>query len=107
MEQGYVEPNTGRVAVLASEFAASDLNGDAAAYTYNEEAVEFGLDPWRVVEGIDPHVGSDKMDLWFASGSMKTVGPDALIFVKEQHAAQLGVLTPAMEMHITLKMAGF
>lgn len=34
---GFVEPNTGRVAVLVREYAASDLNGDAPAYWYSAQ----------------------------------------------------------------------
>jgi hypothetical protein len=52
---GFVEPNTGRVAVLVREYAASDLNGDAPAYWYSAQSEEWGLDPWRLVEGVDPH----------------------------------------------------
>ncbi|HHW3010637.1 TPA: DUF2761 domain-containing protein, partial [Pseudomonas aeruginosa] len=42
---GFVEPNTGRVAVLVREYAASDLNGDAPAYWYSAQSEEWGLDP--------------------------------------------------------------
>ena len=65
---GFVEPNTGRVAVLVREYAASDLNGDAPAYWYSAQSEEWGLDPWRLVEGVDPHVHGGSFDVCFASG---------------------------------------
>lgn len=37
---GFVEPTTGRVAVLVREYAASDLNGDAPAYWYSAQSEE-------------------------------------------------------------------
>ena len=74
-EVGHVCPRTGRVAVLVSTYAASDLNGDAPAYWYNAQAEEWGLDPWRLVEGVDPHTHSGSFDVCFADGSTKAVGP--------------------------------
>ena len=55
IKPGFVCPSTGRVAVLVKQYANSDLNGDAPAYWYSAQAEEWGLDPWRLVEGVDPH----------------------------------------------------
>ena len=70
---GFVEPNTGRVAVLVREYAASDLNGDAPAYWYSAQSEEWGLDPWRLVEGVDPHTAGGQFDVCFANGSSRTL----------------------------------
>ncbi len=86
---GFVEPTTGRVAVLVREYADSDLNGDAPAYWYSAQSEEWGLDPWRLVEGVDPHVGGGSFDVCFASGGTRTVGPLMTFFLSAAHAAQL------------------
>lgn len=86
---GFVEPTTGRVAVLVREYADSDLNGDAPAYWYSAQSEEWGLDPWRLVEGVDPHVGGGSFDVCFASGGTRTVGPLMTFFLSATHAAQL------------------
>lgn len=82
-----VEPLTGRVAVLIADFARSDLNGDASAYWWNPEAVE--TDPWRLVEGVDQHTADSSLDVWFASGAVKTVAPSATFFVSAKTAEKL------------------
>nr|ABM06191.1 KleF [Comamonas testosteroni CNB-1] len=79
---GFVEPTTGRVAVLVREYAASDLNGDAPAYWYSAQSEEWGLDPWRLVEGVHPHVHGGSFDVCFASGGTRTVGPLMTFFVR-------------------------
>ena len=86
---GFVEPTTGRVAVLVREYADSDLNGDAPAYWYSAQSEEWGLDPWRLVEGVDPHVGGGSFDVCFASGSSRTVGPLMTFFLSAADAARL------------------
>lgn len=86
---GYVCPKTGRVAVLAADLARSDMNGDAWAYFYNEEADRMGLEAWRLVEGIDPHTHGNEFDLCFANGTFKTVGPLMTVFLGAADAARL------------------
>lgn len=94
---GYVCPQTGRVAVNVKQFANSDLNGDASAYWFEAIDEEFGLDPWRVVEGVDPYVHDHSafdcnpmFDVWFegASGS-RHVGDRDTFFVSAKDAALL------------------
>lgn len=87
--RGYVDPETGRVAVLVADYAGSDLNGDAWAYWYNAKAEEWGLDPWRLVEGVDPHTSGRQFDVCFADGSSRTVGPLMTFFVAAKDAARL------------------
>ena len=86
---GFVELNTGRVAVLVREYAASDLNGDAPAYWYSAQSEEWGLDPWRLVEGVDPHTAGGQFDVCFANGSSRTVGPLMTFFMSAADAARL------------------
>lgn len=86
---GYICPKTGRVAVLAAKLAESDMNGDVWAYFYNEEADRMGLEAWRLVEGIDPHTNENKLDLCFANGTIKTVGPLMTVFLCAADAARL------------------
>ncbi|HEY9269348.1 MULTISPECIES: DUF2761 domain-containing protein [Burkholderiales] len=86
---GYVCPNTGRVAVLVRAYADSDLNGDAPAYWYSQKSEEWGLDPWKLVEGVDPHAAGGSYDICFANGSVSTVGPLMTIFLGAADAARL------------------
>jgi len=86
---GYVCPSTGRVAVSVAELAESDLNGDITAYWLNENAELFGLDGWRTVEGIDPHVDGTEFDIWFESGDSITVKADALVYLRWSDAQRL------------------
>ncbi|WP_050570532.1 DUF2761 domain-containing protein [Xanthomonas arboricola] len=100
---GFVEPNTGRVAVLVRDYAASDLNGDAPAYWYSREIGAWGLDPWRLVDGVDPHVAGGSFDVCFANGNTTTVGPLMTIFLQAEHAQQLALEIDAKEKEAALK----
>nr|ART90043.1 KleF protein [uncultured bacterium] len=77
------------MAVLVREYAASDLNGDAPAYWYSAQSEEWGLDPWRLVEGVDPHTAGGQFDVCFANGSSRTVGPLMTFFMSAADAARL------------------
>ena len=76
-----------RVAVSVADFALSDLNGDAPAYLYDRTADEFGLEPWSMIDGIDPHVNMAEFDIWLANGKCRRVGPLMTVFVAAKHAA--------------------
>lgn len=87
--EGYVCPETGRVAVKVSDFEKSRLNGDVYAYYYDKEQAYFGFDPWRLVEGIDTYSYTQKdnsYDLWFARGHELKVDGDSTIFLNSKHA---------------------
>lgn len=86
---GFVDPATGRVAVLAGDLADSDLNGDVPAYWLDQDAEALGLDPWRLVEGIDRHAYGPAMDVCFVSGTFKTIGPNMTVFLSAADAARL------------------
>lgn len=83
---GDVCDQTGRVAVLATDFAASSLNGDVYAYWFSPVCEEWGMDPWRLIDSIDPHTSGVSMDLVFADGGTKVIGPRRCIFVTPKHA---------------------
>lgn len=86
---GAIDCETGRVCVLVADYAASGLNGDAPAYWYSADAASFCMDPWALIDGIDPHVSGQQFDVWFASGSCKTVGRDAVLYLAAKHAESL------------------
>jgi len=86
---GFVDSATGRVAVLVTTYAASELNGDASAYWYDEKAEEWGADPWRLVDGVEQHSHTSCLDVCFANGSTLTVGPHMTLFVSAAHAAKI------------------
>lgn len=86
---GYTCPITGRVAVRVAELANSDLNDDITAYWLDENAELFGLDAWRTVEGIDPHVDGSAFDIWFGGSGSKTVKADALVYLRWSDAKRL------------------
>ena len=86
---GHIDWQTERVCVLAADYAASDLNGDASAYWYSPDARDMGLDPWALVEGVDPHTDGRSFDIWFANGACKQVGVDAVLYLAEKDAAAL------------------
>jgi len=88
-EPGWVHPGTGRVAVLASDYADSDFNGEGVAYWYNEDADVMGYECWTMIDGIDPHVSGGSWDVWFVHGAYKTVGPAMTIFVTKKVAEEL------------------
>lgn len=90
-QPGHICPNTGRVAVLVSDYANSDLNGDAWAYWYNAANEAMGLDPWSLVECIDPHANGRDFDVCFASGTFKTVGGQMTVYLHASDAARLAL----------------
>lgn len=83
------EPHTGRRLVTVAEWnARPDELVDEYAYWYNPTDAEFGLDPWRLVDGIDPPAEpqpGDLYDVWFASGHSKACTPDAFLYVSAPH----------------------
>lgn len=88
-QEGYINNTTGRVAVTVKRFAESDLNGDKGAYLFNETADAYGLDPWRLIEGVDVCINGVNFDLWGAANWTKRVGPNFLIYVSAKDYASL------------------
>ncbi|TAL65856.1 MAG: DUF2761 domain-containing protein [Burkholderiaceae bacterium] len=88
-EVGHVCPRTGRVAVLVSAYAASDLNGEVPAYWYSATDEEFGFDPWRLVDSVDSSLDGQSFDVWFPSGVCQPVSPTATLYLSAKNAAKL------------------
>lgn len=87
LSAGYVCPKTGRVAVLVAAYEASDLNGDAWAYDFNQEADTHGLEPWRLVEAVERDGAS--YVLIYDSGRSRKVGPLMTFFLSAADAQRL------------------
>lgn len=85
---GDIDHNTGRVAVCVADYAKSDLNGEEYAYLFKPHCEEWGMDPWRVIDGVDTINDGASFDIWGAANWCKQVGPNFLIFVSAKHAAQ-------------------
>lgn len=100
IQPGETDPETGRVAVSVRSFEASELNGDAPAYWLDSPTRELGIDPWRVVDCVNPHGDNGGFILYFENGSTLAVGQDALLFLSPKNAQRfldsspLGRLTP-------------
>jgi len=79
-------PETGRRVVTVAEWNnRPDELIDEYAYWFNPEAADVGLDPWRLVEGIDAHTNGREYDVDFANGTFKTVTGGQPIYVRPQH----------------------
>jgi hypothetical protein len=80
---GYIDLATGRVALSLQQFY--DLGADVTGYIFLSDDEEMGLDPWREVDDLDPHVDCGGFDIWFASGASLTLqgggGSDQVIYV--------------------------
>lgn len=55
---------------------AIEAQNNMMIYAYLPGQHEFGLDPWRYLEGIDPYVGGELADIWFESGACKNINVD-------------------------------
>lgn len=73
-----------RIGVTVERFAASPFNGDMSAYLHKPKNGEWGLEPWFLIEGVDPHTRRADFDIWGASGWCRTVGPGYLIYLSEK-----------------------
>lgn len=83
--EGYIDTETNRVAIQAAKYQDSDLNGDAPAYWYSTESAAHGLDPWRIIDGIDKHTHGDGYTIWLSNGATREVKGDHIIYVAEKH----------------------
>lgn len=87
-------PDNDRVGVTVAEYAASDLNGDVSAYLYNPNADEYGLDPWRLIEGVDPPNPNhsprvETFEIWGVADWSRKVGPRFVIYVLRKHLPKI------------------
>lgn len=79
-------PHTGRrVVTVAPWNERPDELIDEFAYWFNPEAADLGLDPRRLIEGIDAHTNGREFDVDFANGTFRTVTGEQPIYVRAQH----------------------
>ena len=83
-------PETGRRVVTVAEW--NNRPGgliDESAYWFNPEAADVGLDPWRLIEGIDAHTNGREFDVLFPPASYRTVTGEQQIYVSAKHFAMM------------------
>jgi hypothetical protein len=83
---GHTCGQTGRVAMFVATVLALQKNpgqGDLHCHTYDGEAADMGLDPWRLIDGFNPMVNEAKCELWFDNGGSKIVGLDQIVYVQQ------------------------
>jgi hypothetical protein len=83
---GHVCPQTNRVAMTVAEVIKLQDKGDVYSHTYDEEAAGCGLDPWRLVDSINPFTKEPKAELWFANGGSRVVGTETVLYVQQPKA---------------------
>jgi len=74
-----------RLVSVAEWNARPDELIDECAYWFNFEAAQVGLDPWRLIEGIDAHINGGAFDVIFVNGTFKTVTGEQMIYVRAKH----------------------
>lgn len=102
-------PLTGRRRVTVEQWAnRPESLCDEYAYWFNAPEAEVGLDPWRLIEGIDPRTKDDQYDVCFASGKYRTTPGDTVIYIAAKHYAVLcaAMHEPANQEAATRKDAG-
>jgi hypothetical protein len=58
------------------------------AHTYDTEAADMGLDPWHLIDGINPLVNQPKAELWFDSGGSTIVDLSEVVYVQQPKTAR-------------------
>lgn len=89
-EVGHTCENTWRLAMTVA--AVLELMKDdpdsVHAHTYDTEAADMGLDPWRLIDGINPMTREPKAELWFDNGGSKIVDLSTVVYVQQPKAAK-------------------
>jgi len=79
-------PATGRRVVTVAQWAARpDALIDEYAYWFMPEADEMGLDPWRLIEGIDKHTRDADYDVLFVGAGFRAVDGGRPIYILQKH----------------------
>ena len=88
-------PVTGRRRVTVAEWGnrLGDLI-DEFAYWYFPEVAEMGLDPWRLIEGVEARTGGG-FDVLFVNGKYRTVSGEQPIYVRAPHFEALKCAAPS------------
>jgi hypothetical protein len=89
-EVGHTCERTWRVAMtVAAVLVLMKDDPDAVrAFTYDTEADDVGLDPWRLIDGINPLVKEPQAELWFDNGGSKIVDLSQVVYVQQPHKAR-------------------
>lgn len=84
-------PDKSRYGVTVSEWAARPPHlAKAPAYWFHPEAVAADLDPWRLVEDIEPTPQGGLFEILFANGRYRTAeGTDIIYTSRTNHDALL------------------
>ena len=80
----YQLEQTNRIAVSVSHLYA--IGYEEARWRYDDESAEFGLDPWKMIGGIDRHI-TDRNRYFIESSSGATsidAGPDDMLYVQSK-----------------------
>lgn len=91
-DAGHICPMTGRIAMTVADAYARDDSPDRHFTIYGTEAAALGMDPWRMIDGLDAttETGADGRPvgytLDFASGSSVDVKPDRIIYMQRTKA---------------------
>lgn len=72
-EAGHICPITKRIAIPATDYAKSKLNGAASVFIYQKDPDKVKNDPWKVVESIKYEPEEDSADIQFNDGCAKHV----------------------------------
>ena len=89
---GHVCPWPGRLAMTVADAYARDDSPDRHFYAYSEEAADEGLEPWRLIDGIDAdtETGADgrpaRYTLDLAAGGGLRTKPDAIVYMQRTKA---------------------
>jgi hypothetical protein len=84
--EGHVCRKTNRKAMTVAQVIELQNKGDVYSYTYDPEASTCGLDPWRLVDSINPFTSEPKAELWFDNGGHREVSTDEILYVQQPKA---------------------
>jgi hypothetical protein len=88
-------PDTGRRVATVAEWAdRPDELIDEYAYWHDPELAEMGLDPWRLIEGVDRRLVGGAYDVDFVNGGYRTVPGDQKIYIRAKHFDALNAPRP-------------
>ena len=79
-QPGHVDQKTGRMAITVED-ALSRPDVDSPLYWFNTENHACGLEGWRTIDGLDPHIKKPLVDVWFADGGMRTVNRSDCVYL--------------------------
>jgi hypothetical protein len=84
--EGHVCGETGRKAMTVAQVLElmKDDPDSVRSFTYDIESGKLGLDPWRLVDGINPLIKEPKSELWFDNGGTPQIVDNTTILYVQQ-----------------------